>query len=108
MALLTKFRSATLMEALMATVLIVVVFVIASLILNNVLQNTFVKNTHKISYRINELDYAIQNKQLVLPYDEEYEGWIISITRNDSERIITLSASNQEEKEISRRSIYAE
>lgn len=108
MALLSKVRSATLMEALLATVLIVIIFVVASLILNNVLLNTFAKNTHKISYRMNELEYAIQNKQLVLPYEEHYEEWEISIARDDTKKSIVILASNQEEREILRKRIYAE
>lgn len=108
MALLSKVRSATLMEALIATVLIVIVFVIASLVLNNVLLNTFRKNTHKIDYRMNELEYAIQNRLLVLPYAEDFEGWNISIEKNNSAKAILILATNQEEREILRKRVYAE
>ncbi|MFY0482527.1 hypothetical protein ACI6PS_07960 [Flavobacterium sp. PLA-1-15] len=108
MALLRKIRSATLMEALIATVLIVIVFVIASLVLNTILLNTFVKNTHKISYRMNELEYAIQNHKLDLPYVEQFEGWDISIEKNNTVKTVIILAFDQEERKILRKRIYAE
>lgn len=107
MAVLKKLRSATLLEALVATVLIVIVFVIASLILNSVLVNTFARNTHKINYRMNELEYNINNEQLVLPYEENFEGWSITIQKDPLEDFVFISALHLEGKEILRKRIYA-
>jgi len=106
MALLNKIKSATLMEALVATVLIIVVFVVASLVLNNVLLNTFAKNTHKISYRLNELEYHVQNGELILPYQEIHEGWEISIQRDKPSSKVVIFASNEEGRQIIRERVY--
>lgn len=85
MALLKKIKSATLVEALMATVLIVVVFIIASLVLNNLLLNTFSKNTHAVENRIFELQYYSKNRIIQLPYHEEFGNWDIEIKEENSE-----------------------
>lgn len=96
MVVLRKVKSATLIEALVATVLIVIVFVIASLILNNLVLNTFSKNTHTIENRINELGYDIQNNTIKLPYQENYKGWDINIQQENfaSGQIIQIQAVN--------------
>lgn len=107
MVVLKKLKSATLLEALVATVLIVIIFVVASLVLNNVLLNTFASNTHKINYRMNELEYNITNKQLVFPYEENFEGWSITILKDLTGDVVVISALNQKEKEILRKRIYA-
>jgi predicted PurR-regulated permease PerM len=109
MVVLKKVKSATLVEALIATVLIVIVFVIASLVLNNLVLNTMSKNTHSIENRLNELAYDLQNKLLKLPYQEEYEGWNISlkIVKENSNEFLNYTAINQKsDKELSRNRIY--
>ena len=99
MALLRKIKSATLIEALVATVLIVILFVIASLILNNLVLNTFSKNTHAIENRINELEYDIQNKIIKVPYTEIYKGWEINATpETSSSKTINITATNSASK----------
>ena len=109
MVVLRKIKSATLIEALVATVLIVIVFIIASLILNNLVLNTFSKNTHAIENRINELEYKIQNKVLKIPYQESYKGWDISITPEKTssyKKAFVISALNSStKKEISKQQI---
>lgn len=96
MVVLKKIKSATLIEALVATVLIVIVFVIASLILNNLVLNTFSKNTHAIENRINELEYEVQNKVIKIPYQESFNGWEISIENEtvSSKKTFVISAVN--------------
>jgi len=79
MALLKKLRSATLIEALVATVLVVIIFIVSSLVLNNLLVNSFSKNTHAVENRIFELQYSAQHKTIPLPYHEEFGNWIIDI-----------------------------
>lgn len=105
MVVLKKIKSATLIEALVATVLIVLVFVIASLILNNLVLNTFSKNTHAIENRINELEYEIQNNNIKLPYQENYKNWEITIQqeKTGSKLIINIHAENgSSKKEITK------
>lgn len=100
MVILKKIKSATLIEALVATVLIVIIFVIASLVLNNLVLNTFSKNTHAIETRINELEYEIQNNIIKLPYQENYKGWDIDIVLETvlTKKIIAVSATNSSSK----------
>ena len=111
MAILKKIKSATLIEALVATVLIVIIFVIASLVLNNLVLNTFSKNTHPVENRINELVYKIQNNLIKIPYQESYKGWEITIEPETSEsisskKIINISAVNSiSKKEILKQQI---
>lgn len=111
MAVLKKIKSATLIEALVATVLIVIIFVIASMVLNNLVLNTFSKNTHPIENRINELKYEIQNNLIKSPYQESYKGWEITVEPAKSEAIsynkkINISAVNSiSKKEILKQQI---
>lgn len=93
MDVLTKVRSATLVEALVATVLIVIVFVVASLILNNLLLNTFSKNTHPLDTRINELQYHIRCGQIKLPYEETFKNFDISV-RSATPDYISIEATD--------------
>lgn len=79
MVILKKIKSATLIEALVATVLIVIVFVVASLILNSLLLNSFKRNTHAVENRMTELEYQLQNKTIRLPYREEFKNWEIEL-----------------------------
>jgi hypothetical protein len=100
--ILRKIRSATLIEALVATVLIVVVFIIASLVLNNLLLNSFSKNTHTVENRIFELQYQAKQSRLVLPYHEEFDNWDIDIIKVSIEdkiwqRITALNSQNKKE-----------
>lgn len=81
MDVLKKVKSATLIEAVVATVLIVIVFIVASLVLNNLVLNTYSNNTHAIENRLNELEYDIQNNTVKLPYDEQYKEWQIEIKK---------------------------
>ena len=108
MVVLKKIKSATLIEAIVATVLIVIVFVIASLILNNLVLNTFSKNTHAIENRINELEYEARNKLIKIPYKESFNSWEISIQNEtvSSKKMFVISAVNSAtKKEISKQHI---
>lgn len=100
MVVLKKVKSATLIEALVATVLIVIIFIVASLVLNNLVLNTFSKNTHAIENRMNELEYDTQNNNLKLPYQENYKGWDISINfeKNSTKKILSILAVNSSSK----------
>ena len=110
MALLKKVRSATLIEALLATILIVVVFVIASLVLNNLVFNAFSNNTHSIDNRIYELQYNVKDKILRTPYSEEFNNWDIKIEEQQAgdKTWYTCTAVNKTtNKEITKSILYA-
>lgn len=105
MVILKKVRSATLIEALVASVLVVVIFVIASLILNNLVLNTYSKNNHIIEYRLNELEYECNYDKLILPYEEVYEDWNIQVKRDNN--LIVFSATNDKtNKQLVRNRAY--
>ncbi|SHM96879.1 hypothetical protein [Flavobacterium chilense] len=100
MVILKKIKSATLIEALVATVLIVIIFIVASLVLNNLVLNTLSKNTHAIENRMNELEYNTQNNNLKIPYQENYKGWDISINleKISNKKVISILATNTSSK----------
>ncbi|HEX8269331.1 MAG TPA: hypothetical protein VF581_05525 [Flavobacterium sp.] len=109
MAKIKKISSATLVEAIVATVLILVIFVIASLVLNNILRNHFASNTHPAETRMNNLEYQIYNSKVAIPYTESAGDWEISIRESESAvgKILILTAVNSiTNKEISRTRIY--
>lgn len=106
MVILKKIKSATLVEALVASVLVVVIFVIASLILNNLVLNTYSKNTHIIENRLNELEYECNYDKLILPYEEVYEDWDIQVKQVDN--LTIFSATNDKtNKQLVRNRAYA-
>ncbi|RED26117.1 hypothetical protein BD847_0023 [Flavobacterium cutihirudinis] len=108
MVILKKLKSATLVEAIVATVLVVIIFIIASLILNNLVFNTFSKNTHDVETRINELEYEVQNKNIKLPYRENYKNWDIKIELESDASLKTFSISavnNVSKKEMAKQQI---
>ncbi|MHC0446336.1 hypothetical protein ACWA1F_13080 [Flavobacterium sp. 3-218] len=108
MVILKKIKSATLIEAVVATVLVVIIFIISSLILNNLVFNTFSKNTHSVETRISELEYEVQNNIIKLPYQENFKDWNINIELENisSKKIISLSAVNSTSgKEITKQQV---
>ena len=103
MALLKKLRSATLVEALVATVLVVIIFVVSSLVLNNLLLNSFSGNTHAVETRMAELTYSARNSKLTLPYSEDFKQWRIQMKTQESDGktwLITSGINNESGKEI--------
>jgi uncharacterized membrane protein YhiD involved in acid resistance len=84
MVVLKRIRSATLVEAIVATVIIVIIFIVASLVLNNILVNSFSKNSYRTESRMNELVYFASNRKIAMPYNEQYNDWDISITERKS------------------------
>ena len=104
MDILKKIKSATLIEALVATVLIVVIFIISSLIINNLLNNQYKNNSTEIENRLCELEYQYQFKKIKLPYYESFQNWEISIEKiNNTTDIYNLefkARNNQSKKTI--------
>jgi predicted PurR-regulated permease PerM len=110
MDVLKKIKSATLIEALIATVLIVVIFIVSSLVINNLLLNSFNNNTNKIENRLSQLEYEYQNHKIQLPYNESFDNWNIIITKEAKSKngisLITLKAEkNQSQKTIIKKRI---
>lgn len=105
MVVLKKIKSATLVEALVASVLVVVIFVIASLILNNLVLNTYSKNNHIIEYRLNELEYESIYNKLILPHEEVYDDWTIQV-KPDNSLIIFSAINDKTNKQLTRKRAY--
>ncbi len=84
------------METLVATILVLVIFMVSSMILNNLFSNTIRNNTRQITAHLNELEYMYHSKKLTIPYQDDFEHWNISITKekSDHQDIILFSAFN--------------
>jgi predicted PurR-regulated permease PerM len=101
MDVLEKVKSATLIEALVATILIIIIFVVSSLIINNLLLNNFNNDTTTIENRIYELEYNYQNKKIKIPYNESFKNWEISINKTDiNKQILEIKAQKNNFKKI--------
>lgn len=83
MVVLKKFKASTLMETLISMVLIIVIFMVSSMILNNMFSNTIRNNTRLISSHLNELEYQFINDKLTLPHHDEYNSWMVSVTKEE-------------------------
>lgn len=105
MDVLKKIKSATLVEALVATVLIVVIFVVSSLVINNLLLNGFNNNKTEIENRLYELEYSYQNKNITLPYKETFQNWDISITKISNQNASNTFTEFKAQKEQSTQTI---
>lgn len=111
MAVLRKVRSATLVEALTATVLIVIIFLVASLVINNLLLNTYSNKTQGIDNRMGELEYQIVNKKITLPYSEEADGWKVgakTVNHENATWVVLTATSNKTGKQTERAFFYEE
>ena len=96
MVVLKKIKASTLMETLVATVLIVIVFMISSMLLNNLFYNSIKDNTRAIDAHLNELQYRYQNEKLILPYQDDFNSWNISIVpvKENGKSIVIFDAIN--------------
>jgi hypothetical protein len=111
MVVLKKVKSATLIEAVIATVLIVIIFIVASLIMNNLLLNNFSNNTHQVERRLNELEYGLIHHTISIPYYETFDTWDITIQNTQDQpnnNWITLRAEKEgSKKQVVRKRNYA-
>ncbi|WP_298507515.1 hypothetical protein [uncultured Kordia sp.] len=98
MVVLKKIKAATLMETLVATVLIVLVFMISTFLLNSLFNTTVRQNTDTLKTHISELTYLSTHNQIAIPYDDEFENWYISVTREGKKLI--FEASHKETNKI--------
>lgn len=69
------------METLVATVLIVLIFMISTFLLNSLFTVTVRQHTAALHTRIAELTYLSLHNQIVIPYDDEFGNWSISVER---------------------------
>ncbi len=86
------------METLVATVIIVLIFMISSFLLNSLFNNTVRQDTNKIQAYLTELVYLSEHQQIRIPYDDEYEDWIISVER-DAKKLV-FEATHKAHKKI--------
>lgn len=104
MVVLKKIKSATLVEALIATVLIVIIFIVSSLVINNLLLNGFNNNTDEIENRLNKLEYEYQNHKIQLPYNEPFENWNVTVVKESQVtkgfQIVTFKAKKNQSKKV--------
>lgn len=110
MGILSKIKSATLVETIVATVLILILFVISSLIINNIFRNNFLSNTDNIERRLTNLEYQLQHHQIDIPYNETYENWEIILKRyaGSNDGIILMNAQKKEAKKAIEKTVYFE
>lgn len=102
MALLKRIPASTLMETLVATVLIVVIFMISSMLLNNFLSVKIKENADTVKERLHKLEYVFENKEIDVPYYEEFGSWEITIESVEKEgnSLIIFTATNLETKQV--------
>jgi len=102
-----KLKASTIVETLIASLIIIIVFSIASLTLNNVFKSTIKKDKTLVQYRLNKLSYLLQNNKLSIPYNEEYEGWEISIKNSNSDTDNSLNLiAKKELKQINKTIVH--
>ena len=87
MVVLKKIKASTLVETITATVIIISVFSIALLTLNNVFASTIKNDKSKINNHLLKLEYQYKNKNLVIPYNEDFENWELSIYLTEEDRV---------------------
>jgi len=102
-----KLKASTIVETLIASLIIIIVFAIASLTLNNVFKTTIKKDTTLVQYRLNKLSYLLQKNKISIPYNEEYEGWEISIKKSNSDADNSLNLiAKKELKQINKTIVH--
>lgn len=104
--LIRKYRSATLMEAVVATALVVIVFMVASLVINNLLKSYYLGKTQDVAYRVNQLRYQMCYSKIIVPYKEKYGSWSINaeIERDATTEFLQFEATNEASGKTFRRS----
>jgi hypothetical protein len=100
MVVLKKIKASTLLETMVATVLLVVIFAVASNLMFSLLASESRGNIGSLKNRIYELEYAVIQNQISLPYQETWNTWEIQLWQGtSSERIIVdfsaLNTANQ-------------
>ncbi len=109
MVVLKKIRASTLMETLVASVLIVVAFMLASMILNNLFSSNIKSNTRSIETHLNEMEYLYVNDKIVVPYNDVFGQWHISIEKykEKDKQIVIIEAIHTDSKHLISRNFIA-
>jgi len=105
MVILKKIKASSIIEVLTASVLIVVVFMVASLILNTIFKNTVINTDQNINHRIKELHYLYLHEKIVLPYDEEINGYSILMEMNKEQLLISYGKEGTDFTEVTLQNI---
>lgn len=106
MVVLIKFKASTLIETLVASVLIVLVFMLSSMIVNNLFSNTVKGGTKDLKVYLNELEYLYIQDQLIIPYNDDFKDWQITIYKHKAHKTSTIlleainSSTNKTVKKI--------
>lgn len=79
------------METLVATVIIVLIFMISSFLLNSLFNNTIKHDTNAIQAHLSELMYLSEHDQIKIPYDDEFNDWIISVEKEAKKLVFEAS-----------------
>lgn len=108
MVILKKIKASTLMETLIATVLIMAIFVVSSLILNNLFASTVKHNKRAITAKLNEVEYLYINEQIKLPFQDDYEDWIITVTIQTNSKTVKIKAVNDVSNQVFEKDIFKE
>ncbi len=90
MVILKKVKGSTLMETLVATVIIVIVFMVTSMTLNNLFSNTLTNNTREIDSYLNKLEYLYITDKLILPYNDDFKAWEVTVMRSNNNNLSTI------------------
>lgn len=109
MVVLKKIKASSLIETIIASVIIVIVFSMAILILHSVFKHKISNNTSSLHNHIYELEYRIQHKNIVIPYQETFEDWEITIhevQENLTPWIVCKAEHLKTKKIVTKRSIY--
>lgn len=82
------------METLVATVIIVLIFMISSFLLNSLFNNTVKHDTNAIQAHLSELMYLSEHNQIKIPYDDEFNDWVISVEKEAKKLVFEASHKN--------------
>ena len=111
MDVLIKIKASSLVETITASVIIIVVFTLASFTLNNVFSSTVKNDTSSIKNHLQKMEYAHNNKALVLPFHSEFEDWEILVSKIKEKGIhwmVFEAAHKINGKKVINRSVYVE
>lgn len=107
MVVLKKVKASTLIETITASVIIIIVFTIALLTLNNVFSNAINNDTSEVDNHINKLQYKYENKNIIIPYNEDFNNWELVIAKVEENSIlwVEFKATNSKTKKTIKKRI---
>lgn len=110
MVVLKKVTASSLMETLVATVLIVIIFMVSSMVLNNIITSNIKNNTDVLDTRLTKLEYQYRNGAFELPYQEDFDDWYISFSKDlvENREIVFVEAMHAKSEVMITKSITRE